>query len=485
MTERKTFTQNMLWNLLGSIAPLVIAVVAFPYVLDGLGLERFGLLTLIWALIGYFNLFDLGLGTALTKLIAERRENKASEIPGLIRTALWLLFSLSLVAVSLVWLITDTLIYQWLNIEVALQDEAHHAFLLLACALPFVILVSGLRGILEAYGAFRQITLIRLPLGVFIFIAPLLVLPFTHNLVPIVALLLIGRIVACALYLFFCLQHVPELREDWRPVQHFVKPLVHFGGWITVGGIVGPLMVYFDRFIIGAILTLTAVSYYVTPYELVSKLWVLPGAILAVVFPAMSAAMVNDRQKAVDLYKTSQKLIVLMVFPISVALVLFAEEGMTLWLGADFAEKSYPILQIFAIGTLINCTAWTAAALIRACGHPDRVAILNCIELPFYLLGLWILTNEFGLYGAASAWFFRLLLNAIALYLMAVYHLKGLKRTVLTDSLVVTSLIAITVLVMITSSVLIKTCFVVITVLVAAYLLYRDVVKNGLLSNVS
>src|SRR5262245_53657247 len=36
-----------------------------------MGPERFGILSLAWVLVGYFSLFDLGLGRATTKFVAE------------------------------------------------------------------------------------------------------------------------------------------------------------------------------------------------------------------------------------------------------------------------------------------------------------------------------------------------------------------------------------------------------------------------------
>ena len=44
---------------------------------------------------------------------------------------------------------------------------------------------------------------------------------------------------------------------------------------MTVSNIVSPLMNSADRFLIGAILSMTAVAYYVTPYEVVTKLWII------------------------------------------------------------------------------------------------------------------------------------------------------------------------------------------------------------------
>ena len=68
----RRLARNVFWNLLGVGTPLLVAVVAIPRLIEALGTDRFGVLTLAWMVVGYFGLLDLGLGRALTKLVAER-----------------------------------------------------------------------------------------------------------------------------------------------------------------------------------------------------------------------------------------------------------------------------------------------------------------------------------------------------------------------------------------------------------------------------
>src|SRR5262245_26882133 len=63
--------RNTLWNLAGQAVPLLVALLAMPPVVRQLGNQRFGVLALIWAVLGYFSLFDLGLGRATTKYVAQ------------------------------------------------------------------------------------------------------------------------------------------------------------------------------------------------------------------------------------------------------------------------------------------------------------------------------------------------------------------------------------------------------------------------------
>ena len=51
---------------------MAVGVAAVPPLVRLLGVDRFGVLALAWIIVGYFSLFDLGMGRALTKLVADK-----------------------------------------------------------------------------------------------------------------------------------------------------------------------------------------------------------------------------------------------------------------------------------------------------------------------------------------------------------------------------------------------------------------------------
>ena len=54
---------------MGQGMPLLAVWFAIPLLIQGLGTDRFGVWTLAWMVMGYFSLFDLGLGRALTQAV--------------------------------------------------------------------------------------------------------------------------------------------------------------------------------------------------------------------------------------------------------------------------------------------------------------------------------------------------------------------------------------------------------------------------------
>jgi len=66
LTECRLLVRNTGLNFIGQTGPMVIAIFAIPVLIKGLGIARFGVLTLARMVLGYFSLFDLGIGRGLT-----------------------------------------------------------------------------------------------------------------------------------------------------------------------------------------------------------------------------------------------------------------------------------------------------------------------------------------------------------------------------------------------------------------------------------
>jgi len=151
----------------------------------------------------------------------------------------------------------------------------------------------------------------------------------------------------------------------------------------------------------------------------VTKLWLISGALIGVLFPAFSTTLAQDRARTARLFGRGINYIFLALFPLALIIVTLAHEGMTLWLGAEFADNSAFVLQWLAVGVFINSIAQIPFALVQGAGRPDLTAKMHIVELPFYLLALWWLLGVYGIKGAAIAWVVRVGVDTLILFAMA------------------------------------------------------------------
>lgn len=420
LTTGRVLLRNSVLNLAGWILPIGVALVSVPFLIRGLGTERFGVLTIGWVIIGYFGLFDFGLGRALTKLVAERfGTRREAEIPELVWTALALMLVLGIAGALLLAVGSPWLVANVLRVSPGLEQETQRSFQLLSLSLPWVISSAGLLGTLEAGQRFGWVNAVRVPSVLFNYLAPLAVLPFSSSLVPVVVLLVVGRVLSWLAYLLACLHSYPPLRLRVAINWQRTGMLARFGGWMTVSNMVSPLMTHLDRFLIGALISMTAVAYYASPYEVVTRLWLIPAALMGVFFPAFAATFSTDRARTGVLFGRAVRIVFVAIFPLALLLVVWAPEGLRLWLGPEFELRSTVVLRWLALGVFINCLAQVPFALIQGLGRPDITGKLHLAELPLYAVAIWMLSRSYGLEGVAIAWVLRIAVDTLVLFAVA------------------------------------------------------------------
>jgi O-antigen/teichoic acid export membrane protein len=285
-----------------------------------------------------------------------------------------------------------------------------------------------LRGVLEAQQRFGVVNAIRIPTNAFTFVGPLAVLPFSNSLVPVVAVLAAGRVLAWMAYLLSCLKAMPELGASFAWARHHVGYVLRFGTWMTVSNVISPLMFYIDRMVIGAMISVAAVAYYATPFEVVSRLLTIPSALAGVLFPAFTVTFVQDRSRAALLLLRGQKYLFMAIFPIILVIVTLANDGLRLWLGPAFANNSTAVLRWLAVGVFLNSLAVLSWVLIQGAGRPDITAKFHMIEVTLYLPILWFMVKHYGVQGAAIAWTARVLLDATFLLFAGQHFLRRQDR---------------------------------------------------------
>ena len=420
LTHGSLLAKNTALNLAGYGLPLVTAVFTIPFIIKGLGYDRFGILTLAWFVISYLSLLDLGLNRALTQMVSSHLgKGKDDQIPALISTALFLTALLGVGVGGVCALAVPWAVQVALNVPPNLVDETIRCFFLLCGFLPFLLVSVGLRGVLDAHQRFDLTNMVRIPMGIFGFLAPALVLPFSSNLFHILLVLVGGRFFALVVQWILCVKFIPGFVPAWRFQSRLAKGLVRMGGWMTVSNLANPLLVHGDRFIIAAMVSMTAVSYYATSQEIVTKIWLIPGAFMGVLFPAFSSSFVMDREKSALLFEKGTSYLFLILFPLILSVITFAQKGLGLWVGQDFAAQGHFLLQWMAAGAFMAGLGQVPYALIQGGGRPDITARIHFAEVFIYFPLVWFMVACLGVTGAAVAWFARLFVESLVLFFLA------------------------------------------------------------------
>ncbi len=417
LTSGRLLARNTVWNLAASGASILIALFSVPILLRYLGADRFGVISLVWVVEGQFSVFDLGLSQALTKLVAERlAASREEEIPAIFWGSLLIMGALGLAGAVILRAVSPWLVHSALKVPLAIQPETLTSFHLVAISLPVVISSAALRGFLAANQRFDILSAVRVPISLFSYLVPLAVLPFSKKLGPFILVLVAARFIAWLTHLILCFRVSPALRRRITIANAPFGHMFRFGGWMTVTNIISPIMVSLDRILIGVLVSMAAVAYYATPYEVATKLWIIPSAISGVLFPAFAATLLQDKPRAAMLFERAVNYIFLALFPVVIAVLTLGHLGLHLWLGPLMAAKCTLILKFLILGVFANSLAQIPFWLIQAANRPDLAAKVHFVELPVYLLLFWGLTRTYGITGAGIAWMLRTTVDSAVMF---------------------------------------------------------------------
>ena len=299
--------KNTIWNLFGASIPVTLGFIVVPYIISKVGVETFGILSLIWALIGYFGLFDFGLGRALTQQVSYARQNcYNSKVPGIVVSGLKATLYLGIFGGIILILFSKLLAYDLLNVSDALKRGTYISLLLCALAIPITTITSGLKGVIEGFDDFKNSNILRIALGVMNLIFPTIGLFFFKPSIEILVItLVIARIIIFLFHISLVYKKVAELGIPVASNKGNYISLFKTGAWMTVTNIISPLMVVSDRFILSKILGAKIVAYYTVPFDLVIKLLIIPTALASALFPRFSGGENLGKVELKTLFKRS------------------------------------------------------------------------------------------------------------------------------------------------------------------------------------
>jgi O-antigen/teichoic acid export membrane protein len=395
---------------------MAVALLTIPIYIRLVGDARYGVLAVVWSFLGYFGMFDLGLGSATAQRIAALGKSSSEVIARIFWTALAMNGALGAFGGLLIWPISNYFFGHVFSMGAELRGEVESALPWLMLAVPLTTMSGVLGGALQGRAQFLDLNIISVASSILFQIIPLLV-AWGHgpDLAWLLPTVILTRFLAFIAVFWRCKVHVFRNHAPSFSSSH-AKSLLVFGGWVTITSLVGPLMVVLDRFIIGATEGASAVTYYTVPYQLAERSTVLPAALTSALFPRLAmAGGAEGRELAMLAFRS----LAAAMTPVMLIALLLVEWFFGLWISSEFASKAAVTAQILLLGFWINGLAYVPLAKLQTAGRPDAIAKCHLAELIPYLLFLFVGLHFFGLPGAAAAYSLRTFADYVLLLSLA------------------------------------------------------------------
>ncbi|QGZ63474.1 flippase [Paraburkholderia acidisoli] len=423
----KGILRNVAINLFGLVLPTFVSLVTVPSYIRMLGVERYGVIALVWALIGYFSVLDLGMSMAAQNHISKAWASKDTEAcERVFWSAFWLNFVTGAIGGILIYSGGALYTAYFTHVSAAMRHEVYLALPWLAVAIPIAnvswVFAGAINGA-ERFGIYNT----NQTLGTFLFqLLPLgAAWVFAPNLQTVIAAAVLARFVAAVLLGRSALR-VLGIRKMQRPRLDTSKALFGFGGWMLIASITTMVADSLDRMMLGAGLGARFVTYYTVPQNLVTRLNMVPNALVRTLFPRLSALR---REHADEVAAQSLQFLNGVFTPVGIGAIVVLEPFLRAWVGPVIAEHGAPVGRFLIIAVWLIGQASVTRILIQSQNNPAAAARVGLVELPLFAGLLWLGIARFGLPGAAAAVLFRSLFDYVVLLWLARIH----SRTILVD----------------------------------------------------
>lgn len=404
--------RNSLYTLSSSVLPAIISIVTIPFFIMQIGAERYGVLSIAWLVLGYFGSADFGIGRAITQRVATMRASGEGSTSDAVWSGLIGMAGFGVISAGLLYVFAHWYFAGPFETDESLRSEAVKAVWILSLCSVIVGLNGVLSGALMGCEKFGMVAISNVISNSALVIFPLATsYLYSTEVSYLIASALFARafgatLLAASVWREFFKNRLPR----FAPSEF--KPLLSFGLWVMVSSLIGPLMHFADRFVIGVFMDALAVAAYAIPYQIASRTLLIPAALTQALYPRFAADEAIFAKKRCGDFAVFVGQAFAML---TIVLIGLAEPLLNLWLGDLLDPRSVLVAQVLMIGFWANAIAFVPFAYVQALGNPRFTAMLHSIELPFFLILLWIFGTKFGLVGFAMAFSVRCIIDCIVL----------------------------------------------------------------------
>ena len=388
------------WIALG--VNVIVGFFLSPFILHRLGDRAFGIWVLIFAVTGYYGLFDLGIRSSIVRYVSKARAtgdtHYASQI---LSTSLFTYCCIG--AISL--LLTGALaIYLQALFRIPPEFESTARLLLVivgvSVAAGFPLGVSG--GILEGLQEFSVLNWTSILSTLARAVLIVIVLQRGYGLVALALITVSLPVVTAILRWIIALRMFPAPISMKYVDRAIFREIAHYSGTTMVMIVATRLRFKSDSVIIGSFLGSAAITY----FNIGSRIVDYAGEVvesLAQIFVPMSSHSdaLGEMDRLRKIFVAGNRFCALIIFPICALLIILGKAIITVWVGARYVTTSYPILIVLLLPTtLMLAQAASGRVLLGMSKHRIWAFVILTEGIVNIILSI-ALVRPYGIMGDA------------------------------------------------------------------------------------
>lgn len=411
--KSRSLVANSIWNYAGAASLILITFVTIPLYLGALGLERYGVLAVLTAILTPITVLNVGVTQATVKFVAS---HAASGELGLARKSVAASVLINL-AIGVFGALVCTIVAGVLprigfKISPTLEMEAQAALKLVGLQWLVSLIGGNFRGVIEGMRDQRRVFVGDVANAVLTAACCLSLALYTHRLPGFLLGQLIAATVMAAYWWRQAAWALDGLPLRWVEARDGLRRVYGYSFWQTINALVAVLANIGDKFFIGIFLSAVTLGAYNVVLRVQGIARTSFYSVNQALFPAASAAVVQPGE--------SERLVVTATWHVtlvagtSLALVTVCGPAfLELWVGSEVAHIAGLPLRVLILTLLFEIPSATGASYLNA--HSlTRLTAYNSVGTTVLTLGLiFALGFPLGAFGVALSGLLGLALTRI------------------------------------------------------------------------
>jgi O-antigen/teichoic acid export membrane protein len=420
ITSSRAVVRSGVANLLSFLASTLYMFLLVPLVLGSLGVEQYGLWSIVMALSGYIGLADVGLSTSFVTYIA--RFLAAGDDDGVNRVLQHgLLFYIGVtIVVICIGIVGAEPLFDLVELPKELYASGKTALLL---ALVFYGWSSLGMVYASVLGAMQRMDLYSIYFSISLvvrFLAIAIALAMNGGLLGMMTAELLVTAAGVPVLVWLARRLFPQIRFRWAGYDGaLMKTLLRFGANLQVARLAELVLSHFDKLLLARFYGLAAVSMYDFGSRPAGRLRTVPVTAVSALQPTVSALDARaDTERIRAALVRSTRYLALLAVPLFGYSIAFADIILLVWLGPGH-EQAARTLQLLSAGFFTSVLVSGLAFVALGLGEPEHQMKATLLQSILNVVLSTALVIIFGFYGAVVGTAFASLVGSLLFFRLA------------------------------------------------------------------
>jgi O-antigen/teichoic acid export membrane protein len=393
---------NALWNVMPLVWSSLLGLVTIPIVVNGLGMEHFGVLGLFVVLVAPMSLANMGLAEATIKYVAKYAHGGDYARCGtFVRTTLFFSLVVGVLGGLVIARVGPLLALRLFNIVRTDAQLVRDCMTLVGITWTANQMSSVLVGIPASFHAFRRVAICQMMISTFLAAAGVAAVLSGEGLYGYTAANLVGAVVGLGVWYIAARALMPGESFFPRPDNASWLRAYRFGVWRLASQLGGLLAGQSERFLLGVFLTPQAVGLYSVARNIETRAYTIVHKMSEVLFPLFSTVEGESVDRKLDLLLRTSWLSTSLGVCGLVPMVGLANPLLGAWIGRETAEQAGLVLQLLAAAGILGCANNAVNFYLLGTGRTRAVAVLSLTAGLSAVAVAAVVLPRFGLNGAA------------------------------------------------------------------------------------